>query len=285
MKRRFLCRALILALGFSAFSLPARSWQEIEASGLRVVTEDNYQPFNFMNGNKPDGFVADFLALLREEAPFEIHQDIIPWTGLLAGIATDRYDVGLTGTLITAERLKHLDFTAPIANAQHYAIVRARDKDKFDSVASLSGKTVGVQAGSVLAARLPELEEMLEAEGGKLGRVVEYTSYPEALSDLVAGRVDFVVDNFISARALEEKRGNVFAVSVPVSGPSFVAFPLQKGNDDLNDYLTGFIGRLRESGALYRLQEKWFGVAFEELPVAPIRDGASLEAMYEALGD
>lgn len=42
---------------------------------------------------------------------------------------------------------------------------------------------MGLQAGSALLARLPELKAMLEKTGGKLGPVVEYPSYPEAYAD------------------------------------------------------------------------------------------------------
>jgi polar amino acid transport system substrate-binding protein len=47
----------------------------------------------------------------------------------------------------------------------------------LNTIAELSGKKVGVQAGSALLARLPELKAMLEKTGGKLGPVVEYPSY------------------------------------------------------------------------------------------------------------
>ena len=34
----------------------------------------------------------------------------------------------------------------------------------------------------------------------------------------------------------------------------------------LRDYLNDFLGRMHESGALYELQEKWFGQSFPDLP-------------------
>jgi polar amino acid transport system substrate-binding protein len=136
------------------------------------------------------------------------------------------------------------------------------------SVKDLNGKTVGVQAGSALLARLPELGTMLEKTGGKLGKVVEYTSYPEAYQDLALGRVDYVVNTVINLNALVAEKPAVFALGQAVSGPSFPAWAVAKGNKDLLDYLNGFIAKQKENGRFAELQKKWFGKSFPDLPVA-----------------
>jgi polar amino acid transport system substrate-binding protein len=103
-------------------------------------------------------------------------------TGLLAAVSTGKYDVAITGAIVSQERLNVFTSSLP-AGATHYYIKRAND-DRIKSVKDLDGLTVGVQAGSVLLSRLPELDAMLKKTGGKLGKVVEYTSYPEAYKDL-----------------------------------------------------------------------------------------------------
>ncbi|MGU3662543.1 transporter substrate-binding domain-containing protein, partial [Methylobacterium fujisawaense] len=84
--------ALSLSVGASQSS--AASLDDIKAKGSMVVaTEDSYKPFEYVENGKPMGLDHDLLALLRKEAPFKIDQQIIPWTGLLAGVATGKYDV------------------------------------------------------------------------------------------------------------------------------------------------------------------------------------------------
>ena len=75
-----------------------------------------------------------------------------------------------------------------------------------------------MQAGSALLGRLPELEAMLKKEGGKLGKIVEYTSYPEAYQDLALGRTDYVVNTIINIKALVAEKPAVFEIGQPVSG-------------------------------------------------------------------
>lgn len=262
--------ALAVGLIVAPMAAGAADLEEIKERGyMSIATEDNYAPFEIMEGDTPTGFTHDMVAALKEYAPFEIRQDILPWSGLLASVRAGKYDAAITGSIISPERLRVFDFAVPTASAQHYYMKRA-DDDRINSVADLDGLTVGVQAGSVLLSRLPELEAMLEETGGSMGRVVEYTSYPEIYEDLKNGRLDYTVNSIISAKSVIKERGDEFAIGEPVSGPGFHAYPVPKGNEELLAFINGFILEMKESGKLAELQEKWFGQAFPDLPTEPI---------------
>lgn len=271
MSLRFLSSLAFLAVVLFPMASPAGSLREIQARGyMTVATEDDYAPFEFVEAGKPKGFHHDVVAELRKYAKFEIRQEILPWTGLLAAVSTGKYDTAITGSIVSQERLQVFNFAPPIAGATHYYIKRQND-NRIKKVADLNGLTVGVQAGSVLLSRLPELAAMLKKTGGKLGKVVEYTSYPEIYEDLANGRLDYAVNGIINATALVKQRGDVFAIGQPVSGAGFHAWPVPKANDDLLAYLTEFVAHLRKTGKLAELQNKWFGTAFPDLPTQPIR--------------
>jgi polar amino acid transport system substrate-binding protein len=259
--------AALLALPVLAGGARAAGLDEIKTRGLIVATEDDFRPFEFVKDGQPTGFDNELIEDLRKYAPFEIKQQILPWTGILAGVSTGKYDVAITAAIITKERKKSLDFTSPIADATHYYVKRKDDKS-ISGIKDLNGKTVGVQAGSALLARLPELAAMLEKDGGKLGKVVEYTSYPEAYQDLALGRVDYVVNTIINIKALVAEKPAVFEVGQPVSGKSFPAWAVAKGNTELLEFLNGFIAKEKETGRFAELQKKWFGEAFPSLPVS-----------------
>jgi polar amino acid transport system substrate-binding protein len=271
--RSTLSRRVLLGSMAAVFAMPmlvgaakAASMEEIKKRGLIVVTEDDFRPFEFVVDGKPTGFDNEMIEDLRKYASFEIKQEILPWTGILAGVSTGKYDVAITAAIITRERKQSLDFTSPIADATHYYVKRKDDKS-ISSIKDLSGKTVGVQAGSALLARLPELGAMLEKTGGKLGKVVEYTSYPEAYQDLALGRVDYVVNTVINLQTLVKEKP-IFEVGQAVSGKSFPAWAVAKGNTELLAFLNGFIAKEKESGRFAELQKKWFGESFPDLPVA-----------------
>ena len=107
---------------------------------------------------------------------------------------------------------------------------------------------------------------MLEKTGGKLGKVVQYTSYPEAYQDLANGRVDYVVNGQINLLTLTEEKPGVFEIGQAVSGPSYVAWPVKKGTKEMLDFLNAFLIKMHDSGKLAELQRKWLKVDFKNLP-------------------
>ena len=264
----FVLLTTLLAVAAAAPRAWAASFEEIKRRGYLVVaTEDDFRPFEFIKDGKPTGFDNELVEELRKYAPFGIKQEILPWTGLLAGVSTGKYDIAITAAIITKERKQSLDFTSPIADATHYYVKRKSD-DSIKAIKDLSGKTVGVQAGSALLGRLPELETMLKDGGGKLGKVVEYTSYPEAYQDLALGRTDYVVNTIINLKTLVAEKPNVFEIGQPVSGKSFPAWAVKKGNGELLAYMNEFIAKQKASGKFAELQKKWFGQEFPDLPIA-----------------
>jgi polar amino acid transport system substrate-binding protein len=244
----------------------AASLEEIKKRGYMIVaTEDDYPPFEFIKDGKPIGLHHDLVALLKKWAPFEIRQEILPWQGLLAGVATGKYDVAITAALITDERAKNLTFTMPTAEGTHYYVKRAGD-NRIKGIKDLSGLTVGVQQGSALAAALPELDEMLKKEGGRLGRVVQYASYPEVYQELANGRLDYAINTIVTVASLVREKPNVFAAGEAVSQRAYHAWAVKKGNNELRDYLNQFLAEQRKNGNLYKLQEKWLAKPFPDLP-------------------
>jgi len=231
-----------------------------------VGTEDDYRPFEFVENGKPAGLDNELFQLLKAEAKFDLRQEIIPWTGLLAGVSSGKYDAAVTGALINQERMKAFDFAMPVAANMHFYLKRKNDTS-ITGIKDLSGKTVGVQSGSVLLARLPELEKMIAKTGGKMGKVVQYASYPEAYQDLANGRVDYVVNGEINLLGVMAERPGVFEMGQPVvETPSYVGWPVKKGNKEMLDYLNNFLRTVRANGKLEELQKKWLKTSFKNLP-------------------
>lgn len=274
--------ALITTASLTLSIAHAADLDEIKERGYMVVaTEDNYSPFNFIENGKATGFNKDMLEAFRQYADFEVRQEILPWTGLLAAVAGGQYDMAFTGALVTDDRLRVFNYTPPYGSAQHFYIKRA-DDDSLNSIADLDGKKLGVQAGSALLARLPELKTMLSDQGKQLGDVVEYESYPEAFADLANGRLDYVIDAVIPANTLVASKPDLFAKGQAVSGPGFVSWPIPKRSPELLAYMTGFMKHMRESGQLAELQKKWFGESFPNMPQTPIK---SVDQFHDLISD
>jgi polar amino acid transport system substrate-binding protein len=245
----------------------AATLDEIKKRGyMTVVTEDDFRPFEFVKDGKPTGFDNELLERLRKYAPFEIRQEIIPWPGILAGVSTGKYDVAVTAVAITKNRQPTLDFTTPLADNSNYYVKRKSDTS-IKSVADLNGKSFGLQVGSVMKERLPELQAMLAQTSGKLGTMTEYSSFPDAYQDLANGRIDYVINTYINLSTLVKEKPAVFELGQAVSGRIMPAWAVKKGNASLWAFLNGFLTAERENGELAKLQEKWFDKSFDDLPL------------------
>ena len=267
-----LCPVLLIAVVTIASLVSARvcaaTLDEIKQRGyLVVVTEDDFRPFEFIQDGKPVGYDNELVDKLRKFVPFDIKQEIIPWTGLLAGVSTGKYDIAITAALITKERVQSLDFSMPIAAVTDYYLKRQND-GKIKSIKDLSGKPLGIQAGSALLQHLPQLQAKLESMGGKLGEVVQYTSYPEAYQDLAIGRTDYVINTNINLNTIVKEKPDVFALGEAVAAPSYAAWPVKTGNDALLALINQFLAQERANGEMVALQKKWLGVEMPDMPTS-----------------
>jgi polar amino acid transport system substrate-binding protein len=266
-------RGVLLGSAAAALSMTtgaqAATLDEIKKRGyMTVATEDDFRPFEFTVDGKPTGYDQELLELFKKKAGFDIHQDIIPWTGILPGVTTGKYDAAVTAVLVTQERMKTLDFCSPVAESVDYYLKRKGDK-KIQSIKDLSGLPLGVEAGSAMLKMLPQLGDMLKATGGSLGKIVEYQGYPEAYQDLALGRVDYVVNVWLSLQTIAKEKPDTFEVGEAVSKPTYIAWPLVKGNTELLALMNGFLLGARKDGSMYALQTKYFGTTYEYMPETP----------------
>jgi len=83
---------------------------------------------------------------------------------------------------------------------------------------------------------------------------------------LALKRTDFVINTVVNLKSLVKEKPNVFELGLPVSGPSYPAWAVKKGNTELLAYLNAFLEEQKKNGTMAKLQEKWLGQPFPDLP-------------------
>jgi polar amino acid transport system substrate-binding protein len=274
-------RTVLRALPVSAFAIAtlvaigsvtstsrshAEGLGDIKARGyMTAATEDDFRPFEFVEDGVSKGYDNDVLTEVKKSLPFEVHQEVLPWAGILPGVTTGKYDIAVTAVLVTPPRKPTFDFASPVAQSTSFYATKAGSTVK--SAADLNGKTVGAQAGSAMLADLQAFDADLKTKGGPgIQKIVEYPSYPEAYQDLSLGRTDAVVNTEINLRSLVEERKGVFALGEAIAKPVYIAWALKKGNSDTVKLIDDALLALRNSGKMYELQQKWFGTTFKDMP-------------------
>jgi polar amino acid transport system substrate-binding protein len=263
---------MVLCVVGASLALGA-SLDEIKKRGYMIVaTEDDYPPFEAVVNGKPVGYDHALLALLRKQAGFEIRQEILPWQGILPGVASGKYDSAITAAVITDERAKSLDFTMPISESTMAYVKRTSD-DRIKSIKDLSGVTLGVQQGGASFQVLPALEAELKKSGGRLGQVVQFGNFSEAYQDLINKRIDAVIHNIVSLSTLVAEKPAQFTLGERVGDKSYAAWAVKKGNADLVQFFNAFLAGEKSNGDFKKLQAEYLRITFDDLPNEPLLPG------------
>ncbi|HEY2024466.1 transporter substrate-binding domain-containing protein [Paraburkholderia sp.] len=259
--------ALLLVASFIGHAAHAAGVDEIKARGyLSVATEDDYNPFEFVENGKNTGYDNELLALMRNKLGVDVKQQVMPWSGILPGVTTGKYDMALSAVLVTDERKKNFDFASPTCEA--VTMYATKKGSPIKSADDLVGKVVGAETGSAMLTDLKLFNEELKKKhgGNGLKQIIEYQSYPEAYQDLGLGRVDAVANTQISLNSLVKTRPDVFVVGQAIGKPTYIAWAVKKGNTDVLKMVDAALLELRKSGQMYQLQQKWLGASYKDMP-------------------
>jgi polar amino acid transport system substrate-binding protein len=260
--------AVILSATFGlAAASHALTVEEVNERGyIEVATEDNYRPFEFVENGVATGYDNELKELVEKETGLELRQAILPWAGILPGVTSGKFDMALSAVLATDARKPNFDFTTPTAAST--TMFATKKDSSITSGKDLIGKVVAAETGSAFLAEFKVYNEKLIAEHGEgAAKIVEYHGYPEAYQDLGLGRVDAVVNTDLALYSLVAERPDMFAVREPVSEPSYLTWAVKEGNTAILEIVNGALLKIRESGEMYRLQEKWLNTSYENMPI------------------
>lgn len=248
MKKLFL---VLLAFLIGLASAQVRTWDQIKNSGeIRIGTEGAFPPFNFFDEkNQLTGFEVDLGNALAAKLGVKPRWIAQAFDTLLIQLNQGRFDFVIASHGITPERAKAVDFTDP-----HYCTggILVSKKGGPKTAKDLEGKVVGVQVGTTYmeaAQKIPGLKE-----------VRTYQKDPDALQDLLAGRLDaWITDRFVAKEAIKERKLEGILQLGELLFQEKVAMAVAKGNKTLLAALNQALAALMKDGTYAKISQKWFG--------------------------
>jgi L-cystine transport system substrate-binding protein len=248
MKRNILVLALSAALAGPAF---AASLGTLTPGTLSIGMEGTYAPFTFKNDSGVlTGFDVDIATALAARVGLKPRFVLTEWSGILAGLQANKFDVVINQVGVTPERQKSILFGTPYAYSSAQVIVKKSSPLTLTNLASLKGKRVGVGLGS-------NYEKLLRDAGGI--NIVTYPGAPEYLADLAAGRLDAAVNDRLLVGYLIKQQ------NLPVKGagvldtPQPVAVALRQNSTALKAALDKALIQIKADGTYSKISRKWFG--------------------------
>jgi len=166
---------------------------------------------------------------------------------------TGKIDCIWNGLSITPERLEALSFTKPYLNNAQVVIVRA--DSGINSLADLSGKVLGVQAGSSAADAVDSSADFKAS----LKSIVDFNDNIMALNDLEIGGLDGVAMDSVVAEYSLKVTGKPFVILEESLAPEQYGIAFKKENTELRDKVQKALEDMAADGTVAKISEKWFG--------------------------
>ena len=145
MKKSICCIALALVMALSTVGLFASCAKEKEKT-LVMATNANFPPYEYKDGAAFAGIDVELAQAIADKLGMELVWEQVDFDSIIPGIQAGRYDAGVAGISITADRLKNCDFSDPYFLANQVIVVNPGSD--IQSKADLTGKTIAVQTGT-----------------------------------------------------------------------------------------------------------------------------------------
>jgi polar amino acid transport system substrate-binding protein len=257
--------ACLVVVGTCAsLSAGATDLAEIKRRGTLVVgTSADYQPFEFVQDGEIVGYDKDVLDRIVAAWGVKLEQLEIPFLGILAGLDQGKYDFVCTALIMNPERAAKYAFTMPVASAS-VVLLKRRGDDNVKTVDDLSGLRLGGAVppsgpASVLAAH----SETLSAQGKGADEIVHFQTAPDIFLALGNGQIDAAAEMMLVVQEVMRDNPDRFEIVDAIGEPFYIGWVTRPTDTSLRESLNEEIRKLRDSGELARLQQKWFGFTME----------------------
>lgn len=226
-----------------------------------VLCDIAWAPFEWVSAKGAYlGFDLDVMRAIAIVEGYEIEIRDTPFDSIIPSVIAGKGDIGASGFTINEERAQVVDFSEPYWTSDQAVVTRAgAGLDVAGALAA--GHKVGAQRGTTGAGWVEEQYPDVT--------LVLYETYPEAVLDLLAGRLDAVVQDVDpSKQAVAQYPGLLEIAGIIETGEQF-GFLVAKGDPKgILPRLSSGMAKLKESGAWDLLISAYFGPALEEIEAA-----------------
>ncbi|MDB9311633.1 transporter substrate-binding domain-containing protein [Spirulina sp. CS-785/01] len=214
---------------------------------LIMGTSADYPPYEFKEqSGEIVGFDIDIAQAIAEELGFQLEIQDMDFNSLLPALEAGKVDFVMAGMSPTPERQEIADFTQLYYKAE--SIVLARKGNILETPEALSGKKIGVQAGSIQAEAAGKIEGVELMEMDKIGEIIQ--GVKEQTLDAA------VIESTVAQQYVQANPDLDFSVNFETdSSGSAIALPK---NSSYTDSFNQVLEQMKENGKIEELIQKWF---------------------------
>ena len=256
MKLSLLKKVLVAGLigaSLSAVAHAADLLDSVKQRGtLRIGLEGTFPPFNSKTPQgELVGFDVDIAKAVAAKLGVKPEFVTTEWSGIIAGLQADKFDVIVNQVGITDARKQTLDFSPAYTYSNAQLIQRKDDTRDFKTLEDLKGKKLGVGLGT-------NYMDMAKAVPGI--DVKTYPGAPEYLRDLASNRLDAALNDRLMLAYLMKNSQLPLRTGANVGPGNPSGIPFKKGNPKFEKAIDDAMTQLEADGTFTKISDKWFGI-------------------------
>ena len=250
--KKFLAIALAAVLLFALAACAGNNATDGNATDgdakavLTMATNAEFPPYEYYQGDEIVGIDAEVAALIADKLGMELQIVDIAFDSIISGVQSGKFDMGMAGLTVTADRLEKVNFSTSYATGVQSVIVK--EDGAVQSLDDIAGKMIGVQTtttGDIYAS-----DEFGEEN------VTKYDNGAAAVQALIAGKVDCVIiDNEPAKSYVAANEGlKILETSYAVED---YAICFAKENTELKDKVDAALQELIADGSVQAVVNKY----------------------------
>ncbi|GAJ26376.1 amino acid ABC transporter [Liquorilactobacillus sucicola DSM 21376 = JCM 15457] len=239
-------------------------------STLTVATSGTLYPTSYHDSKtkKLTGYDIEVIKVVAKK----IHRKVIfkeyGVDGMLTAVKSGKADVAINDFAISPDRQKNYLMSVPIKHSFNSLVVRAKDNSGIHTWADLKGKRAAGEAGT-------NYQRLAQQLGAKLVNYDNVTN-DVYLRDVKNGKTDFIMnDYYLQKLALKAVPNNglkiipsmYFTTNEDGKGEGII---IGKSNKKLQKQINIQLAKLKKSGSISKIAQKYYGADVTKKPSAHI---------------
>lgn len=237
---------VILTLALSACAKKG----ELGGQTITVAVENAYPPFNSIDEATGKGVGWDYDTVTEICKRLGCTPDFkeASWDGIFPAMQAGEYDMLADGVTYTEDRDKIVDFSIPYITVGQTLLVRVDETATVDEMKSDVSKIVGTQLGTT--------NEIVAKEHFPTERIKSFEDFPATILALLAGDIDAVVIDNISALGFMNEDPGKMKILGQLTSDEKLAFVFPPGSE-LTAKVNSALEEMQKDGTLDELNKKW----------------------------
>ncbi|MDE6599173.1 MAG: basic amino acid ABC transporter substrate-binding protein [Oscillospiraceae bacterium] len=212
---------------------------------LVMATNAEFPPYEYRDGDQIVGIDAEIAQAIAEDMGMKLVIEDMQFDSIIAAVQSGKADIGVAGMTVDEDRLKNVDFSDPYTTAAQVVIIK--EGSSVASPADLVGKKVGVQLGTTGDIFAEDIED---------AEIERFNKGFEAVQSLLQDKVDAVIIDREPAKVFVSQNEGLAILDEEFTLEDY-AIAVAKGNTELLDQINASLAKLKSSGKLQEIIDKY----------------------------